>query len=582
MKRCAVVLCVLAVLFAVCVAAVHLRLMGSADEVDFRELAYSGDIAATEGLTLRARQSVGNQLYWDTELPVAAPGLARTVFTPQIKKTAQELTEYYDWPLGLNMYFGYGGGYYSHSRSAYDENRLSEYLVAETDKMFEDFILDVSRRTPAGGSSTETIRAREVSEYVPITAYLELYRLGIHSSAELSDEFGRIFRFPMPEEATFTVRIEKNADGQIEWLDTSFRLGESEDEAYSPGVWTYSVVTEDKCFFTLRSAGSRTLDFSDVSLGYGLYCLNWSRHDNQGYLEPEAGAPRTVLPFSEDDVAFRLIDSGDGRLLLVLESAKGLELVVLDTDTEQVIQRFTLFTPEELGEEMSACCTLLDGRLYAACDKRVRFFECGADGSYYPLLDAPGCSAGDLPEELDYARFSEPRAAAWDGERLAVIISGVTGYIIDYNNVGGGLLFVVYDASGPRYCGRIQSGAMDGQQGGFSEDAVVWGDYNISNGHDPAFTLSFDNAWSAEKTSAHEGVSFEPQKAAASTSAIIGGAGGPTAVIGGADGPTAIFVAQSPGKTTIVIIITVCAVLAAAAALIVYQRRRKKKAKQKK
>ncbi|MBO4916013.1 MAG: hypothetical protein J5449_12505 [Oscillospiraceae bacterium] len=572
MKRAAIILCVFALISAICVAALHFGSMSAADKVEFREYVCAGDIAATEGLTLRTRQSVNNQLYWNTELPVAAPGLARTEFTARIKKEAMDFSDLFDWPVGLHMSFGDWGGTYNYG-GAFDESGLSERLVGETNQLFKDFILDVSRRTPPGGSSTETVLAREVSEYVPISAYLELYGMGIETDAKLSGKFARIFRFPMPERATFTVRLEKNANGQIDWLDTSFRLDESDENmAYSSGVQSISVATENKCFFALRGDGSVPLDYSDVSLGYGLYCLPWSADDsvsgNMRFAEIKTGAPYTVLPLSEKDMVADLTDAGNGRLLLILENEKGLELVVLDTDTEETMQRFTLFTPEELGGE-GWVCVPLDGRLYAACDERVRFYERGADGSYSLLLDAQGSAEEDLPEDIGFSRFLLPEAAAWDGERLAVITSGSTGYIIDSNYVGGGILLLIYDASGLRYCGRIQSGAMDGEQGFFSEDAVVWGNYAYGSKREKAFELAFDGKWSAEAVAVHEGVSLEPQTMAARTVST-----GSTGVIGGADGPTAIFVSQPISEWSVALAALAAAAVTTAVVLLV--RRRKK------
>ncbi len=498
MKRSVILLCVLAALSAICVAAAHFRLMGTADKVEFRETVYAGDIAATEGLTLRTRQSLNKQLYWDSVLPVDAPELARTEFTALTKKQ-EELADWFNWPTGLQMYFGDAGTYHNYnSGGAFDEDKLSEHLTGETEQMFEDFILAVSKRTPAGDGRTETVRAREVSKYVPISAYLELYGFG--ETVVLSEEFAEIFRFPMPEEATFTVWLEKNAFGQIEKLDTSLALTQDPMQRYNADVQVYSTVTEDKCFFAVRGTGLGPLDFSDVTLGYGLYCLSWSAEDDSRsgdgliWAEVRTGAPHTVLPLSENDTVYELLDAEDGTLLLVLKNQKGLELVVIDAETERTVQRFTLFTPDELGEENWWSCKPLGDKLYAGSERRVRFYERGADGRYALLLDAPNDAKFPLSPDMDPCRYSTPAAVAWDGERLATIVSCAdTGYLIDDDTVGGGLLLMVYDASGLRYCGCIQSGAMDGEQGSYSDDAVVWGKYSLGSSREPGYTLSFSS-----------------------------------------------------------------------------------------
>lgn len=582
MKQSAILLCVAAVLCVGCIVYAHAYLMATADEVAFRETVYAGDIAATEGLTLTTRQSVGRQIYWDSAMPVAAPGLARTGFTARTTKKAEN-----PWfrPEGLVMYFalsGWGGGSYDYGSgaevSSLDFGQFSNY----GEEVYRKLILPAIERTPAGEKHVETIRLCEQLDHEPLLFYLDL---GQRLDGFYNDEFiyfdneafvewmNDYFRFPVPEDATITIKAAKNSKGQLMTLEIETHMDDVQADREPNYMERCSAVTEGKCWFAFSEGGSVPLDYSAVRGGRGLYCLPFTkRAEREAYgneiadVEPEK--LHVVLPLAEGEEPIELYDGGNGTLLLVLQTGEQMELVVLDTETEQVLQRLTMFDRAEMNEQ-SGVLTPLGEWLYAVCENRVCLYERGADGRYTLLLDAPNDVRGILPDEFYYAGMDGPSAVAWDGERLAAIIASTSGYRYDSYNTGGGLLLTVYDASGLRYCGKIQSGAMDGELGRYTMDAVLWNDYGVDDARQTGIALAFDNAWSAEAVAAHEGVSFSPAQERSSAA----GAG----IIGGADAATTILVAQEPlwGGALIVLIV----VLLAVAVLILRMKKQKKKNK---
>lgn len=512
MRRSAIVLCALAALCVGGIAAAHACLVGTADEVAFRETTYAGDLAAAEGLTLTAQQSCARQLYWESVVPVAAPERARTEFTALASQKPAETRQH---PEGLSMGVQVGGASY-HFGSGVELSALPSMMYGTHLQGGDDIIallMPVAERTEAGDVHEETFRARDYLEYLPLYFDLELggrtvpywngrpYVPGDDTSG-LSERLADCFRIPTPEDLMLTVRVSKNRRGQVETLETEASSGGAATNMLTFGLETYSVVTEGKCWFALSGTGDEPLDFSELQGGCGLYCLPFATRETADEFgnkkrDVDADALHNAFPFAEGETPVDLRDGGDGTLLLTLRSPEGLTLVVLDAMTERALQRLPLFAEAELGEEDWVAAPV-DGWFYAACDARVRFYERGADGCYTLLLDVPGGVRGALPEELSPARFTGPRAVAWDGERLAVIVAAAQGFpYTDFQTgemrTGGGLLLAVYDASGLRYCGRLQSGLMDGRSGYLSDD-VLWGEYDYAFGRqgETGLALSFD------------------------------------------------------------------------------------------
>lgn len=534
MKRSAIILCLLAALCAGALAAAHVRLMRTADAVSFRETALFGDIAAAEGLTLTARQSSGRQLYWDSVLPLDAPGLARTEFTALRKQ--KPLKSLYR-PTGLDMHLGMGENSWDFGSGA-EPSSLSRMLLSGSGDAgraaWFELIRTVVEHTAAGETHTETLRVREHMEYLPLSFSLDLdggvvlwhgrpYYAPENDESGLGELLHELFRIPVPEDATLTVQVTKDERGMVTELDTKSNLTGS--------VVTRSMLTEGKCWFILSPLGEEAFDFSELRYGCGLYCLPFGTelqrdiHENVVGLEVDAEALHTAFPFADDETPLDLTDGGDGTLLVSLRTQTGVDLVVLDAETEQVRQRLTLFAEPELDEE-GWVLTPLGNALYTFCDTRVRYYERGADGRYTLLLDAPFGEKDELLDGYRHLDVYTPSAAAWDGERLAALIARTGGY---RNYATGSLLLLVFDKAGLRYCGSLSSALMDGTAYDF-EKQVVWGEHGMDD-EDAALSLAFDGQWSAERTALHEGVSFVPGVRAASGPTVIGGAEEQTAIV---------------------------------------------------
>ncbi len=546
MKRSAILLCVAAALSLGCIAAAHGLILGTADEVEFRETVLYGDLAAAEGLTLTARQSCDRRLYWESVLPAAAPGLARTECTVLSARKIVEAPR----PTGMMVSFSLGEGNYDFG-SGMEPGTLSATLRdTYWGDAFYDLLQPVVDRTEAGEVHTETLRVRDCLKYLPLTFHLELgdgSQVLLHGKPYFlrNDESGLgellrgAFRVPVPENATLTVTVAKNARGMVTALNAELnRTG---------GIEACSALTEGKCWFALYSYGEEPLDFGELRDGYGLYCLplvgqaRWGSYGNIG-TEVDADALHAALPFAEGETPVDLMEGGDGTLLVLLRTEAGLDLVVLDEETERLRERLTLFDGSETGEDDWVCVPLEGGRLYTLCPSRVRYYERGADGRYALLLDAPAGALNELDEWHRESALRAPLTSAWDGERLAVAIAGSSGYGSfgsdgEYRSPRGELLLCVFDGSGPRCCAALSSGPMRTVESDCTRQ-VVWGEGDVAPDENDVF-LSFDSQWSAAETASRAGVSFDPVESAFAGRQSGGSGAG---IIGGADGPTAIFV----------------------------------------
>ena len=490
MKRSAFLALALVALSVGLVIAAHGCLLGTADRVNFRESVYAGDATAVEGVTLTARQSAGRQLYWDSTLPLAAPERAKTSFTARSIKKPEE-----NWyvPSGLRMYFPWGGGSYSFGDNGVDAEVLRRDFSRYSDAVAEA-ILAAAERTGAGETCRETLRIRDYTEYIPLIVDLDFGEATVvywhdtfYSAGDVQNDLARrfngYFRFPVPEDAELTVEVTKNSRGMVTELRT-------ESNAEKNDLDTNSVVTDGKCWFTVQGIGDKDLDFSAVPGGRGLYCLPFTpRDDARNAVNVDFDAMHVAFPLREDEYPVALYDGENGMLLLALRTEEGADLVVLDTETERVLQRFTLFG-EEIEDANGWVFCPRGNQLYAACDTRVQYYERGADGFYTLLLDAPNGAKNVLPEETAYRTYLTPSALAWDGERLAVVTASTSGSRYDHGNAAGALLLTVYDQTGLRYCATLESGVMWPGTNSF-QNRVFWGEYDAVT--EDMLTLGFDH-----------------------------------------------------------------------------------------
>ena len=536
MKKRAYIMICIALLCVACMAAVHITLLGTADQAEFDLSVYVSDASAAEGITLTMHQSSYHQLFWDTRLRLTDPENPETQFT--VRSTPKPVERMQIEPAGLVMRypmitrilnFGSVGldtaewrQYFADSGaglSAELKERIDALsgeigspfntLGTEENRYLLEAVLDAADQTEAGATREVNLPLKQYLDHVPYQAYLELgnFAPGYDRESQFASASGEridltvielrekafaeamreYFRFPVPDDAQIKITVTKKDVTHVTKLEIGFLFPTGH-------LMTSSEVTAGKCWFIPWLDSNEPLDFSASRGGYALYCLPFTPAlDAAGRpsADVETDAMHMVLPLEENEKVISLqavsLLGGEGKdasvaeddtILLVLQVEKHLELVLVDSKTETVRQRFTLLSEEEWKDRARLTFQPLGNKLVVVSESHVHYYESDASGCYQLLINVPdtmGPVRPVRPEELKYQTNAAPAALAWDGERLVI---ANLDYSRRYTTSNSELLIGIYDATGLRYLAGIKSGPMQPTTIGSEEKSVVWGEYN--------------------------------------------------------------------------------------------------------
>ena len=563
----------IALLCVACIAAVHITLLGTADQAEFDLSVYVSDASAAEGITLTMHQSSYHQLFWDTRLRLTDPENPETQFTA--RSTPKPVERMQIEPAGLVMRypmitrilnFGSVGldttewrQYFADSGaglSAELKERIDALsgeigspfntLGTEENRYLLEAVLDAADQTEAGATREVNLPLKQYLDHVPYQAYLELgnFAPGYDRESQFASASGeRIdltvievrekalaeamrehFRFPVPDDAQIKITVTKKDVTHVTKLEIGFLFPTGH-------LMTSSEVTAGKCWFIPWLDSNEPLDFSASRGGYALYCLPFTPAlDAAGRpsADVETDAMHMVLPLEENEKVISLqavsLLGGEGKdasaaegedasaaeekdtsaaeekdasaakgkntsaaegedasvaeddtILLVLQVEKHLELVLVDSKTETVRQRFTLLSEEEWKDRARLTFQALGNKLFVVSESHVHYYESDASGCYQLLINVPDTMGPVRPEELKYQSNAALAALAWDGERLVI---ANLDHSRRYTTSNSELLIGIYDATGLRYLAGIKSGPMQPTTIGSEEKSVVWGEYN--------------------------------------------------------------------------------------------------------
>ncbi|MBR1814994.1 MAG: hypothetical protein IJ773_14455 [Lachnospiraceae bacterium] len=573
MKKRAYIMICIALLCVACMAAVHITLLGTADQAEFDLSVYVSDASAAEGITLTMHQSSYHQLFWDTRLRLTDPENPETQFTA--RSTPKPVERMQIEPAGLvmrypmiNRILNFGSigldtaewrQYFADSGaglSAELKERIDALsgeigspfntLGTEENRYLLEAVLDAADQTEAGATREVNLPLKQYLDHVPYQAYLELgnFAPGYDRESQFASASGEridltvielrekalaeamreYFRFPVPDDAQIKITVTKKDVTHVTKLEIGFLFPTGH-------LMTSSEVTAGKCWFIPWLDSNEPLDFSASRGGYALYCLPFTPTlDAAGRpsADVETDAMHIVLPLEENEKVISLqavsLLGGEGKdasaaegkntsaaeekdasaaeekdasaakgkntsaaegedasvaeddtILLVLQVEKHLELVLVDSKTETVRQRFTLFSEEEWKDRARLTFQPLGNKLFVVSGSHVHYYESDASGCYQLLLHVPDTMGPVRPEELKYQTNAAPAALAWDGERLVI---ANLDHSRRYTTSNSELLIGVYDATGLRYLAGIKSGPMQPTTIGSEEKSVVWGEYN--------------------------------------------------------------------------------------------------------
>ena len=481
MKARAIVLLLCLVLAAGGVVYAVQELHGQREAVSVTETTVTGDRSAAAGLVARQKARSGMALYWDLTIPLDDPAAATAAFSRPVPKGADEWpsTDSSAWFHVQSAALG-GGGTFFGSGVALDDLDESDFGLDG----LAPLLTAVYDRTPAGEAHTETLRLRDYLTYYPfsvdltlglssedygttesIQGYDNVAYYGTEGTEDVTQAINDYFRFPIAEDATLEVKLDKDGEGRI------VEISCTPDDDHFSSLDPLSIELSDGLWFSFYRWDDGVLDYSEVPGGYGLYHLPVTLEQGRYglALTPRPDRLETVVSLPDGASAVDLRRSADGTALLLTWSfGSELHCTMVDRATGAVRQDLLLpFGAGEYGDWEDATASLRDlveqdGLLLFTTN--ASFALCGqeADGTYRVLCH------GALTDTV-----AEPGYLAWDGERLALAqLQGVTG-----------LDLAVYDAAGVvQYVGQYRTSLNEGlrfQTDRLGTDEDFWAiDYN--------------------------------------------------------------------------------------------------------
>ena len=392
-------------------------------------------------------------LCWDLTIPLDDPAAATAAFSRPVPKGADEWpsTDSSAWFHVQSAALG-GGGTFFGSGVALDDLDESDFGLDGLGPLLKD----VYDRTPDGEARAETLRLRDYLTYYPfsvdltlglssedygtaepVQGYDNVAYYGTEGTEDVTQAINDYFRFPIAEDATLEVKLDKDGEGRI------VEISCTPDDDHFGSLDPLSIELSDGLWFSFYRWDDGVLDYSEVPGGYGLYHLPVTLEQGRYglALTPRPDRLETVVSLPDGASAVDLRRSADGTALLLTWSfGSELHCTMVDRATGAVRQDLLLFTTNAS---------------FALCGQE-------ADGTYRVLCH------GALTDTV-----AEPGYLAWDGERLALAqLQGVTG-----------LDLAVYDAAGVvQYVGQYRTSLNEGlrfQTDRLGTDEDFWAiDYN--------------------------------------------------------------------------------------------------------
>lgn len=322
-------------------AAAAIGLHQSRDQVTVTTVTQVGNPAAVRGLTARQTVGCGGYLQWDLSIPLDRPETSSTRFTCASR---YHVIDDYE-PEGIwigpadNAVFSYTGVTLD---SLADDSSPSQALLMS-------LFRSVAEKTQPGCRYTEDVRLRDYTDIYPIQAYFDGYYgsdlpwqtryQGEPSWRSIDDSLSQalqtFFSFPVPQDETWAITVEKDETGAITELNYESKT--------SPAIIlnTSAAWSDTDLYFTFDQYSSGLPSFHQVPGGYGVYHLSITPEEDTVYLELDS--LETLVSLPEGSMVLDLALSGDeSSLLLTYGLGPDTFFLVLDPETGEARQSFSV------------------------------------------------------------------------------------------------------------------------------------------------------------------------------------------------------------------------------------------------
>ena len=447
---------VLLLLFAVCGACVAASSMYEAhDQVTLTETLTWGDRRAAEDLQLYLHTSFNERLRWETTAPLGRIAETATKYHFSATRVIEERFPQYD-GIGLDSIV---------DTAFMDVEDMEDTEAEGIVRAYHELYAIVS----PGEEKEKEIFLKDYLEFYPIsvTANMPGTDFSIESSrlwdgqmepgteSYVAARIGEFFKIPVLPDERWSISLGKNDSGLIQSMGSGSTIT---DNYY---MWTYSVVAEDACYFTIenRSQEGRLMDMSHIPGGYGIYRLPYEepRHDATGQrvCSADVDALSMVYPLDPEMDVMYLHLSQDGKKLLLHAVEGGIyTLTVIDIASMEMLQKIHVMEYGDNSSQLYDEGEFIVTMVYGDAPLTAAIIEQDENG-LYSLAYTVAISGEDQPS----FNFSD-LALAFDGERLAM--AGFQDRVEEQYRESCNPFVTVYDKSGMLYYGEYRNSLDSG------------------------------------------------------------------------------------------------------------------------
>ena len=457
----------------VCVAAAGVH--APHDQVELKENVIYGNSSAASGLEVQAHVTWNDHLFWDTTLLTGAENSVETDYRFSAVRESRDVPSEHLGILLENMVDFY-----------YDPMK-TEQEHQGIDRAYYELVQTVG----AGEEKSATVYLKDYMETYPIQVTLDLPGIAADSnmrnaSSKVQEQYTEVlqdiqcleeyFAIPVLEDETYSLSVEKNADGQV-----AFGSGGA-GGADSFSLETVNTVAKNTCYFTFNTHSweGKVVDTSRLPDGYGLFHVMFNVNDGNEepivFEEMDISEPEMVYALDPNVYIEGLYLSEDQSLLYLLTQEENtLFLTAIECATMDTLQKLEIYdfgeergTVHELRQNENCWVMWLRGGVLALLEKLP-------DG----LFELEYVTTYDFEEVPTYA-MSIYVESDWDGEHLAIVDKSYTGhldedghYVVDHDTCGFWLL--VYDENGElAYAGNYESSLSNPNRRPRNSCGLIW------------------------------------------------------------------------------------------------------------
>ena len=345
MRKALIAMVVLLVLSAAGLTWMNVDVNAARDQVVMTESVARGDTSVVEGLAVDVYAHYNDQLFWDTTFTLGAEPQADTEYEfYQFKHTPEVPPSYTG--LRLETAISYGIDWNANSGLNVAYNELYDSLKP-------------------GEEATKVIWLKDYYEYYPITAELSVpwsRQRGANYYPEDDPEPGtyyyviaklnELIKIPMLEEECVEISMSLSASGS----SSSMGWGHSMEGTDAYYVGGQSVFNDEAVYFTFsaRTEQGKLVDLSQLKEGYGIYRIprvEVDEEEKSKYVGLDADRMEMVYELDPEWEMewFELdpLDESHLRMITRLKSENTFVFTLIDLNTMETLQEFTLAEPEK-------------------------------------------------------------------------------------------------------------------------------------------------------------------------------------------------------------------------------------------